>query len=592
MTVPRSSRNERCPCGSGLKYKRCCGLVPVASGATTRRQAARRAALLMADGQRLVQQSQSAAAIPLFEAAVRLSPDNAEAHYGLGVAWLACRLLPQAQASFHQATVLRPNYAPAHFNLALTLDLQGFAEPAIERYRAALAHAPTDAEARDKLAFAHDRLADLLLGAGREAEAAESHRAVIATSPGTTLARLSEARLFMIEQDWTAATAAARRAVDFHPTCGPALELLGAVSAITGDAAEALACFRQAVAVDPRYATAWLSLVSVRKITRDDAALIDQIEAVLRDQTLTDPERVTLHFALGKSMDDLGDYAAAMRHFDLANRLRGKGLRYDRQQLERHVDRTAATFTRCFFAGHIDLAATDQRPIFIMGMPRSGTTLVEQIVSSHPDVAAGGELSFWTDRATDWNAGEIDRLSAAGAAHIAADYSARLDKVSATATHVTDKMPLNFLWAGMIHALFPNAAILHCRRNPLDVCLSIYTTHFPRPMPFVAERRNLVHFYRQYLRLMEHWRAVLPANRFLDIDYEALVGDPEVVTRQMIAFCGLQWTDACLHPERNDRAVRTASVWQVRQPINRSGLERWRRYEPWLGELEALLPRE
>jgi hypothetical protein len=230
--------------------------------------------------------------------------------------------------------------------------------------------------------------------------------------------------------------------------------------------------------------------------------------------------------------------------------------------------------------------------VFILGMPRSGTTLVEQIVSSHPDVAAGGELPFWVERGAAWDADEIDPLSADGAARIAADYSAVLDGISTAAARVTDKLTFNFLWVGMIHALFPNAAIIHCRRHPVDTCLSIYTNLFQTPMPFAAERRNLVHCYREYLRLMAHWRAVLPADRFLEVDHEALVGDPDSVTRRIVAFCGLDWDDACLRPELNERPVRTSSLWQVRQPINRSRLERWRRYEPWLGELRELLPGE
>ena len=601
MTGLRRGRNQLCPCGSGRKVKRCCGIVSPSvlplepswragfrhgsttspgSGDNPRQHAVPRAVALVADGQRLVQQAQTVASIPLFKEAVRLDPGNVDAYYGLGTAYLERKLLPQAQTCFYQATVLRPDFAPAHFNLAITFDLQGMAEPAIKSYRAAVAHAPADPGAHDKLAFAHDRLADLLLSAGRDAEAAESYRAVIATSPDTLIAWLSEARLFMIEQDWAAATAAARRATDAAPACGAAWELFGSVSAITGDFDEAVACFRRAVAVDPRYAPAWLSLVSVRRITRDDATIISGIETVLPDQTLADPERAMLHFALGKAMDDLGDYEGAMRQFDMANRIRGAHLLYDAQYVKRHVDRMIATFTRSYFTEHRDVATPDRRPIFILGMPRSGTTLVEQIISSHPDVAAGGELSFWGDHAATWEGDAV---------RIAGDYRALLNSISSDAARITDKMPLNFLWAGMIHTIFPNATILHCQRNAIDVCMSIYTNYFRRPMPFVAERGNLTHFYQQYLRLMDHWRVVLPSDRLLDIDYGALVRNPEVVTRQIIAFCGLRWADVCVYPELNNRPVRTASVWQVRQPINRSRLDRWRRYEPWLGALRELL---
>ena len=650
MIVSRHARNELCPCGSGRKYKRCCGrsraspVAPAASGeppaasivcvddwtpgsnatlqgnysdvqplwrrdlqqvlashvrnshaspgseAGARGQAVRQAALLIRNGQRLVLQSRPTAAIPMFEKAVQLDPNNAEAHYGLGVACLDRSLLPRAQASFQQATVLRPDYTQAYFNLAVTLDLQGFAGPAIQSYRAALAHPPDMPEAHHKLVQARFRLGELLFDEGRGKEAVEVCRAVIAASPGTTMAGLSEARLFLIEENWVAASAALRRVISHDPTCGPAFEQLGAVTAASGNFDEALGYFRQAVAVSPRHTLAWLSLVTVKKISGEDAALIDQINTLLRDETLTDPGRVQLHFALGKAMDDLGEYEKAMRHFDTANRMRSMRLLFNRLHLTRHIERMITTFTKDFLAERHDWAVADQRPILILGMPRSGTTLVEQILSSHPDVVAGGELPFWGECRTAWEAGEINPLSTDGAARIAADYRAVLNSISSCAACVTDKMTFNFLWAGMIHAIFPNATIIHCRRNPVDTCLSIYTHHFKTPMPFAAERRNLVHCYLDYLRLMTHWRAVLPANHFLEVDYEVLVDNPAAVARQMIAFCGLEWDDACLRPELNKRAVWTSSLWQVRQPINRSGLERWRRYEPWLGELRQLLP--
>jgi len=276
-----------------------------ASEAAARRQAARQAARLIEDGQRLVRQSRSAAAMTLFEQAVRLDPGNAEAHYGLGVACLACGSLPQAQASFHQAAQLRPDYTQAHFNIATVFDLQGMAGPAIDSYRAALAHTPNVPEAHEKLAQARDRLAELLLGEGRLAEAAEIYHVVMAAAPNTTRARLSEARLFTIAEDWVAAGAALRRVVAHDPACGPAFEQLGAIAAAEGRFDEARGHFHQAVAVSPQYTLAWLGLVSASTITADDGAMIDRIKALLQDRTLTEPGRVHLHFALGKALEDL-----------------------------------------------------------------------------------------------------------------------------------------------------------------------------------------------------------------------------------------------------------------------------------------------
>jgi hypothetical protein len=151
-------------------------------------------------------------------------------------------------------------------------------------------------------------------------------------------------------------------------------------------------------------------------------------------------------------------------------------------------------------------------------------------------------------------------------------------------------MPFNFLWIGLVRLLFPNARFIHCRRNPIDTCLSIYSTQFTQSWGYASDRGDLAFYYRQYLRLMEHWRAVLPSDRLLDVDYEDATAAPEETARRLIAFCGLEWDPACLQPERNPDAVKTASTWQARQPIYRTSVERWRNYEPWIGELRLLLP--
>jgi hypothetical protein len=155
---------------------------------------------------------------------------------------------------------------------------------------------------------------------------------------------------------------------------------------------------------------------------------------------------------------------------------------------------------------------------------------------------------------------------------------------------VTDKLPFNFLWMGVIHVLLPRARFVHCRRNPIDTCWSSYCTPFVHDWAYAHDRSDLAFYYRQYLRVMRHWRAVLPPGRLLEVDYEDATATPEIVARRLVAFCGLEWDPDCLHPERNPDPVRTASMWQARQPIYRGSVERWRRYEPWLGELRQLLP--
>lgn len=229
-------------------------------------------------------------------------------------------------------------------------------------------------------------------------------------------------------------------------------------------------------------------------------------------------------------------------------------------------------------------------PLFIVGMPRSGTTLVEQILSSHPEIAAGDELAFWGDRAHTYRMSAAGQIDPAWVGTAARDYQALLRGISSTARRVTDKRPQNLNVLALIHTVFPHARIIHCQRHPVDTCLSIYFQNFTRKMDFAFDLNDHAAYYRQYLRLMAHWRTVIPADRFLEVQYEDLVSDPEPISRKMIEFCGLDWDDVCLHPERNRRTVRTASVWQARQPVYRASVARWRNYEPWLGPLRELLP--
>jgi hypothetical protein len=222
-------------------------------------------------------------------------------------------------------------------------------------------------------------------------------------------------------------------------------------------------------------------------------------------------------------------------------------------------------------------------------MPRSGTTLVEQIVSSHPEVRAGGELNFWNERGAAWHQAGSAEPKAPFLGEAAGHYLSVLRAIGPKSARVTDKMPFNFLWAGLIHLAFPRATIIHCRRAAIDTGLSIHQTLFHPGLAFPTGGCKLVAYFRSYRRLTDHWRRVLPGDRFIEVEYEELTREPEPVIRRVIAGCGLPWEDACLHPERNPRAVKTPSKWQTRQPIYRGSVERWRRYEPWLGPLRALL---
>jgi hypothetical protein len=296
-----------------------------------------------------------------------------------------------------------------------------------------------------------------------------------------------------------------------------------------------------------------------------------------------------VHLALGKAADDLGDYAQAMQHFDAADRLRHGSASFDSAAFDIEVTRVISRCGPAAIARAAQAGNADSTPILIIGMPRSGTTLIEQIVSSHPAVGGGGELNFWNERGATWHQAGAAGTEAQFLRQAGADYLRVLRAIAPKSARVTDKMPFNFLWAGLVHLAFPRATIIHCRRAAIDTALSIHQTLFHPSLAFPTGGAKLVAYFRSYQRLTDHWRGVLPPDRLIEVEYEDLTREPEPVIRRIIAGCGLAWNDACLRPERNPRAVKTPSKWQTRQPIYRHSVARWRRYEPWLGPLRALL---
>jgi tetratricopeptide (TPR) repeat protein len=372
------------------------------------------------------------------------------------------------------------------------------------------------------------------------------------------------------------------------PENAMAYDLLGSALSELGRFDEARACFERTVTLAPELAGSYYDLVRCRPVTHIDKPLLQEMQAALASELETQ-QRLRLHLAIGKAAEDLGDFALAMQHFDAADMVRRGSHPFDSAAFSSQIDRMIARCTPEFIAQAAEFGHSDAIPIFIIGMPRSGTTLVEQIISMHPEVGAGGELNFWNERGPAWHGSGADADKKEFYSRAAADYLGILRTIARKAARVTDKMPFNFLWAGLIHVAFPKAIIIHCRRAAVDTALSIHQTFFHPALAFPTGGLELVEYFRSYERLMNHWRRVLPPDRFLEVDYEELTHTPEPAIRRMITSCGLPWNDACLHPESNPRAVKTPSKWQTRQPIYRTSVERWRRYEPWLGPLKDLV---
>jgi tetratricopeptide (TPR) repeat protein len=475
-----------------------------------------------------------------------------------------------------------PTQADTHFRRGLALELAGEMRAAVEAYDRASARLPRHPEAWYRAGALLFTLGDL--------DAATSHfRRAATAGPKTTHGRLGKARALMAEGDHLGGEHALRQTLALDGANAIALDLLGNLLAEAGHFQEARDCFLRAINAAPLMAGSYDELVRCRQVNEQDGDLLGRIGAALSTPGLDAAQRVRLHLAAGKAADDLGDTGTAMWHFDNASSLRSQYRPFDAALFDAELRRLAAHFSpgRIHQAGRVGIQ--DRTPILILGLPRSGTTLVEQILSAHPDVAGGGELNFWNERGAASLQRGVDGTGAAFLAQAATDYARVLRAINAVAPRVTDKLPFNVIWAGLIHLACPGATLIHCRRSPIDTALSIHQTNFNPHLAMPTGGEALVGYVRSIHRLAAHWRAVLPSDRFVEIEYEALTTNPELVIGRILAACGLGWSDACLHPERNPRRVSTPSKWQARQPIHAGSVQKWRRFEPWLGPLRALL---
>src|SRR5271165_276363 len=524
------------------------------------------------------------AIVPLRDAAL-LQPSNSLIQHDLGLACLEVGRIADAIAAFERAVAGNPRYADAYFRLGIALEKLGNIGAAVQAYHRATELLPS-------LTEAWFRAGALVFTLGHRDQAIGCFRRAAATGGNSSFGRLGKARALLIEDRNPEAEQVLRHTLALDPGNAMAHDLLGNLLAEFGRFDEARECFERAIALAPLLAGSYYDLVRCRPITSHDDGLLQRMQAALATPGLEAAQRLRLHLAIGKAADDLGDCALAMQHFDAADDVRRSSAPFDPAAFSTAIDRLVARCTPELIARAPTLGNRDATPVLIVGMPRSGTTLVEQIVSMHPEVGAGGELNFWNQRGAAWRHSDAEGkqfVVSKFLAKAAAEYLAVLRTIAPTAARVTDKMPFNFLWAGMIHVAFPNATIIHCRRAAIDTALSIHQTHFHPTLAFPTGGAELVAYFRDYHRLVEHWRKILPADRFIDVEYEDLTSAPEPVTRRIIAACGLAWDDACLRPESNPRAVNTPSKWQARQPIYRTSVDRWRRYEPWLGPLGALV---
>ncbi len=379
------------------------------------------------------------------------------------------------------------------------------------------------------------------------------------------------------------------KALVLKPRHASALCGLGWLAGIDGRFQDCEKLYREALAADPRKAHAWASLAEIRRMTTADGEWLENVKRLVT-AGVPPLDEAALRFAMGKYFDDLGNFAEAFGHYKRANELHKLVAEpYDPKARASFVDEAIRLYTTERVRQRVKGASDSTKPVFVVGMMRSGTSLVDQIIASHPHAAGAGELDFWSEVARKHQ--DVLRRGVPErplATKLADSYRNLLQLHSREALRVVDKSTFNSDHLGLIHSIFPNARIIYVRRDPADTCLSCYFQHFANAASFTFDLVDLAHYYREHHRLMQHWRAVLPQATLLVVPYAELVADPETWSRRMIEFIELEWNPRCLAYYETRRPVLTASNWQVRQRIYSSSVGRWRQYQKFIRPLLEL----
>ncbi|MGR8921441.1 MAG: tetratricopeptide repeat-containing sulfotransferase family protein [Gammaproteobacteria bacterium] len=562
----------------------------------------------------------AAGALSAFEHAVRHRPRFPEAQFNLANAARAAGDRARAEKHYRKAVRQRPDYVDALNNLGNLLRQRGEVDEAARLLRRVVAVAPELAAAHAGLGLAEQARGDHAAAVASLTRAlelapddrrawtalAESHRRL--GEPGAAIAALEQALangaedaslrdglglLRLAQNDLDGARQELLRADQLAGGSATTQSHLGMVAAARGDAAVASEHFERAVDADPACGEAWLNLaeLTVERFEDRAAGLAGRVESALAALP-AEQGRAELEFADGRLLDRAGDYARAFAAFARANAERRAQVDFDAGAQGRFIDGLVEFFSAARMAQALPGASDSERPVFIVGMPRSGTSLVEQILASHPEVHGGGELTYFPQLVTALprRLGTRQPFPRCVAGHeaalggIAGEYLALLAARDADAARVTDKMPYNFLYLGLIALLFPRARVVHCRRDPMATCFSLYTHDLAGAHPYSYDLGDLAAAYRGYDRLMAHWRDALPLT-MLEVDYETLVGDVAGGAREMVNFLGLEWHEACLEFHHNRRPVATASQWQVRRPAYTTSRAHWEHYTPYLAPL-------
>jgi tetratricopeptide (TPR) repeat protein len=555
-------------------------------------------------------------AIEYYRRAVAVRPEMAEAHNNLGNALRLVRDFEGAIQAYQDALTYRERYPEAYNNLGTLLQQRGQMEEAEHALKKAINQSPQYVEA-------HNNLASLYVAEKKDVEALRILGEALKFAPKNPQTLLITARIQMRRNNHQAAEQATRAVLAEDPENADALTVLGQVLHETDRYEEAMEKLERAVKANPNNPEALnfygVALKSVGRLDEardyiidalrrndamygayanlsdlvdfsegDGAELFDRMDAIFSSARNPEADQfLALHFAYAKALDDRGEHERALEHYVTGGKMKRAQLSYDESETHGFFDKIRAVFPKEAFENRKFAGNDDDRPVFIVGMPRSGSTLVEQILASHPDLYGAGEVKYLS-----YSLGQLrdrfpslpkypdmmTKITPAQMDIVAKNYLRQLTATSGDATRVTDKLLTNYFFVGLINQLFPNARIIHTQRDPVDTCLSGFTKLFKDDMPHSYDLAELGRYYGKYRELMKHWDEVLPEGVLITVQYEDVVADTEKEAKRLIEFLGLPWDEKCVDFHKSDRPVKTASVAQVRKPIYNTSVKRWKKY--------------
>lgn len=553
-------------------------------------------------------------AVDYYRRALAIRPEMAEAHNNLGNALRLTGDVEGAMHAYQEALTHRERYPEAYNNLGTLLQQRGQGDEAEHAMRKAIAQSPRYEEA-------HNNLAALYFAQNKETEALRILGDALKFAPKNPQTLLLTARIQTKRNNHAAAEQAVRLAIKEKPESPEALTLLGQILHETDRYDEAIQVLEQALKATPNNPEALNFYgVALKSVGRLDEArenilkalklngsmfgayanlndlvdfskeeeLFNRMDAIFGAAANTKADQfLPLHFAYAKALDDRGEHQRALEHYVIGGKMKRTHLDYNEQETFAFFDGIRAAFPREVFANRSFAGNDDERPVFIIGMPRSGSTLVEQIISSHPDIYGAGEVKYLSraigllrDRfpTLPKYPQMMDKITPAQLDIVAKGYVKAISAGAGDAKKITDKLLTNYFFAGFIHLLFPKAKIINTMRDPVDTCLSGFTKLFKDDMPHSYDLGELGRYYGKYRELMQHWNDVLPKGVLHTVQYEDVVADTEKAARALIEFLGLEWNKKCLDFHNSDRPVKTASVAQVRRPIYNTAVKRWKKY--------------